>query len=74
MQFIQALYCVNSDYQPLSGAQATALACPASRKAFVAADPALFDATGYAHHPYSFYLAPNVRFSASDIGSCRSRT
>ncbi len=68
MQFIEALYCVNSGYQPLTGAQAAALACPQSRKAFVAADPALFEATGYAHHPYSFYLAPDVRFGASDVG------
>jgi hypothetical protein len=68
MQFIQALYCVNADYQPLSGARASALACPQSRKAFVAANPALFQSTGYAHHPYSFYLPPATRFGASDVG------
>ena len=31
----------------------------ASPSAFVAANPALFEATGFAHHPYSFFLAPS---------------
>jgi hypothetical protein len=28
----------------------------------VGANPGLFEATGFAHHPYSFNLAPNVRY------------
>jgi hypothetical protein len=68
MQFIEALYCVNSDYKPLTGAVARALDCPANRSAFVSDNPALFQATGFAHHPYSFLLAPNVRFGPSDVG------
>ena len=68
MQFVQALYCVNADYQPLQGRVASALHCPESRGAFVSENPALFQATGFAHHPYSFLLAPNVRFGPSDVG------
>jgi hypothetical protein len=68
MQFIEALYCVNASYQPLTGAVASALHCPASRRAFVADNPVLFRAAGFAHHPYSFLLAPSVRFGASDVG------
>jgi hypothetical protein len=29
----------------------------------VSANPGLFDATGFAHHPYSFFLAPNVQMA-----------
>jgi hypothetical protein len=70
MQFLEALYCVNADFQPVSGAPAAALGCPrgGSQAAFVAANPGLFRATGYAHHPYSFYLPPAARFGASDVG------
>ncbi|MDQ6605048.1 MAG: hypothetical protein M3Z06_00700 [Actinomycetota bacterium] len=58
--FLQGLYCVDGSYRPLSGASATALHCPpaGSRAAFVRAHPALFAASGFAHHPYSFFLAP----------------
>jgi hypothetical protein len=60
--FVESLYCVDAAYRPLRGAAASAVGCPpsGSRRAFVAANPVLFDATGFAHHPYSFFLAPNV--------------
>jgi hypothetical protein len=59
--FLQALYCVDASYRPLTGASAAALHCPlgGSRSAFVRAHPALFAASGFAHHPYSFFLAPD---------------
>ena len=59
--FLQALYCVNASYRPLTGASAAALHCPqgGSRSAFVQANPVLFEASGFAHHPYSFFLAPD---------------
>jgi hypothetical protein len=49
-------------YQPLTGTAAIALGCPQSGDAasFVDANPALFEASGFAHHPYSFFLAPNL--------------
>jgi len=65
MPFLRALYCVDSSYRPLTGAAAGALACPpgGQASAFVSANPGLFDATGFAHHPYSFFLAPNVQMA-----------
>jgi hypothetical protein len=64
--FLEDLYCVggtgSADLTPLRGAAATAVECPAnaSRASFVAAHPALFQATGLSEHPYSFSLAPEV--------------
>ncbi len=60
LTFLRALYCVGPGYAPLRGDAAAALGCPATggRGAFVAAHPGLFEATGFAHHPYSFFLAP----------------
>ncbi|HET9103217.1 MAG TPA: hypothetical protein VFN55_07660 [Solirubrobacteraceae bacterium] len=61
--FVRALYCVNGRYRPLRGPAATAIGCPArgTRGAFVKAHPALFDAPGWAHHPYDFTKAPSFR-------------
>ncbi len=65
LPFIRGLYCVDAAYRPLRGRLAGALHCPVrdSSSAFVAAHPGLFDATGFAHHPYSFFLPPNVSMS-----------
>ena len=61
MVFIRALYCVNSNYRRLTGTAASVLGCPTSgsAQAFVNANPGLFDATGFAHHPYFFLFPPN---------------
>jgi hypothetical protein len=60
MPFLRALYCVDDGYHRLSGAVAVAAGCPSAgaAEAFVRAHPGLFQATGFAHHPYSFFLAP----------------
>lgn len=65
LTFTRALYCVNRGYQPLRGSAATAIGCPrsGSRGGFVRANPALFDAAGWAHHPYDFAHAPSYRRS-----------
>ena len=65
MPFVRALYCVDASYRPLRGALAGLLHCPQSGtpRAFVAAHPGLFAATGFAHHPYSFFLAPAAQTS-----------
>jgi hypothetical protein len=62
LPFLRGLYCVGAGDQPLHGAAAVALGCPRSPNppAFAAAHPGLFRATGFAHHPYSFLLAPNL--------------
>lgn len=62
LPFVQALYCLDGTYVPLRGAAAPALGCPTrgGRGAFVRAHPGLFRASAFAHHPYSFFLAPGV--------------
>jgi hypothetical protein len=60
--FLQTLFCLSSALRPLSGAAATAVSCPArpDLASFVRNNPGLFEASGIAHHPYSFYVAPGV--------------
>jgi hypothetical protein len=67
--FLKALYCVGDASVPLRGAAARALGCPASGSAaaFVAANPGLFAATGFAQHPYSFFLAPAAPMSDANF-------
>jgi hypothetical protein len=62
--FIHDLYCVGSHLGPLTGRAAQKAGCPTSgsRGRFVADNPGLFDASGFAHHPYSFNIAPNRRY------------
>jgi hypothetical protein len=69
LAFVRALYCVDRRLRPLRGAAAGALGCPPSggTAAFVTANPALFDASGYAHHPYDFAHAPAVSLPESDF-------
>jgi hypothetical protein len=63
-QFIRGVYCVSSHFAPLTRRSAEAEGCPThgDRSAFVNAHPGLFQATGFAHHPYSFDVAPNRRY------------
>jgi hypothetical protein len=65
--FLRALYCVGPGYVPLRGAAARALGCPGSAAGFAAAHPGLFDATGFADHPYSFFLAPATSMSDANF-------
>jgi len=59
--FVRDLYCVGAGYRQLVGRTAAAVGCPTSpnRARFVAQNPGLFDASGWAHHPYGFDIAPN---------------
>jgi hypothetical protein len=64
LRFIRALYCVNGSLHPLTGTAATERSCPstsAGAEAFPSEHPALFDAGGFAFHPYPQGFAPNVR-------------
>jgi hypothetical protein len=65
LRFLRALYCVDANYQQLHGTEAAERGCPTTRSQsarFAAQNPALFTASGFAVHPYSFTsLPPNVR-------------
>ncbi len=61
LQFIRALYCVDSQYRELRGPAAAARGCPtktAASRRFRTAHPALFKASGFADHPYPLNLPP----------------
>ena len=64
LRFLRALYCVDGSLHKLQGAAATARGCPATAAAsqsFAKDNPALFEATGLALHPYpQGALAPPV--------------
>ncbi|HET9102387.1 MAG TPA: hypothetical protein VFN55_03460 [Solirubrobacteraceae bacterium] len=63
LRFLRALYCVGSDYKPLSGVAAAQRSCPTTAAAsahFAAQHPGLFHAGGVANHPYPQGLAPNT--------------
>lgn len=56
LRFLRALYCVDSSLQPLRGAAAAERGCPttaAASKSFATKHPALFQASGFAMHPYA---------------------
>ena len=65
--FLRDLYCVNARGRRLRGTAASELGCPSSgtAKSFVDANAALFEATGYAHHPYDFKKTPTA--SQADV-------
>jgi hypothetical protein len=67
--FIRDLYCVDRRLRRYSGRRAAARGCPtdrAGRARFVSDHPGLFQATGWAHHPYALEVPPQVRDRARD--------
>jgi hypothetical protein len=73
LQFIRALYCVNASLKPLEGEQATLRGCPttaAASKAFPTDNPGLFQASGFAFHPYpQGQVPPNVPTAPDGLGA-----
>ncbi|WP_249009693.1 hypothetical protein [Conexibacter sp. DBS9H8] len=71
LQFLRDLYCVSSAYRPLTGAAAAAEGCPAGMSGgqFRADNPALFDASGWADHPYDYVVPPTVPQRAGADGA-----
>jgi hypothetical protein len=68
LQFVRALYCLSSSYKQLRGGAAAAVGCPTSAagsRQFRAAHPGLFQASGFATHPYPVNLPP-TKASSSD--------
>ena len=60
-RFIRELYCLDDNLQFYTGTDAEVRGCPTTNPAFgfVAAHPALFSASGWAHHPYELTRAPD---------------
>ena len=62
--FIRELYCLNRKLRTYRGRKAAVRGCPttaAGRRRFPSDHPGLFRATGWAHHPYAFEVAPHVK-------------
>jgi len=61
--FLRELYCVDRRLRPFRGGAASARGCPADaagRARFRSQHPALFQAPGFAHHPYALEVAPST--------------
>lgn len=68
LQFLRALYCVDTRYRPLQGRAAALRGCPTNvsgSRAFRSRHPGLFSASGFSVHPYSRWYPPNVEVNAS---------
>jgi hypothetical protein len=77
LRFLRRLYCVDDNLNLLKGAEAQIRGCPADPATFVAENPGLFHATGYAHHPYALLTPPSRRSTSPDsvsIGDLRALT
>ena len=64
--FLPTLYCLDSSYRELRGRAAAAVGCPtnaAGSRRFRKQNPALFNATGFADHPYPDNAPPNTETS-----------
>jgi hypothetical protein len=66
LRFLRRLYCLDDNLNLLKGEEATVRGCPADPATFVAANPGLFHATGYAHHPYALLTPPGRKSKSSD--------
>ncbi len=68
--FLQSLYCVNAGNHELTGNAAKQNGCPGSASAFRAQNPALFNASGYADHPYAQGVVPGTPTYACSLQFC----
>ncbi|HEX4364161.1 MAG TPA: cellulase family glycosylhydrolase [Solirubrobacteraceae bacterium] len=66
LKFIRRMYCLDDNLNILKGAEASVRGCPADGATFVAQNPGLFHATGYAHHPYALLTPPSARSKNPD--------
>jgi len=75
LRFIRRMYCLDDNLNILRGSEAQVRNCPGDSGTFVTQNPALFRATGYAHHPYALLTPPGRRstwpdwVSMSDLGA-----
>lgn len=67
LRFIRNLYCLDKNLNVLKGRSAELRSCPdGDPQAFVDQNPALFHATGYAHHPYDLLSPPSRKPKSAD--------
>ena len=68
LRFIRRLYCLDDNLNALQGAAAAAQGCPTENQlaTFPAEHPALFAASGWAHHPYELTFPPTKRPAKPD--------
>jgi hypothetical protein len=66
--FLSQLYCIGQNGKRLTGAAAKAEKCPSSAAAFKSQNPALFQASGFAVHPYQQGTPPNLTTYAAKKG------
>ena len=60
VQFVASMYCVATNGRRLGGKLARENQCPTNAAAFKRSNPGLFNASGFADHPYAQGVAPNV--------------
>ncbi|HWI07749.1 MAG TPA: cellulase family glycosylhydrolase [Solirubrobacteraceae bacterium] len=66
LKFIRRMYCLDDNLNILRGSHARVRDCPGDSASFVAQNPALFRASGFAHHPYALLTPPGRRSSWPD--------
>ncbi len=72
--FLASLYCSTVAGKRLTGTAAKNEDCPSSASTFRRENPALFDASGFAEHPYSQGVAPNLPTYACGQTFCWNAT
>lgn len=66
LRFIRRMYCLDNNLNVLKGNSASLRGCPGDIATFVAQNPALFKASGFAHHPYALLTPPSRRSKPTD--------
>jgi hypothetical protein len=69
VKFLRELYCLDRYYLPFIGRHARARDCPDTPEevdSFTTDHPGLFQATGWAHHPYSLDRRPDWRHPSAN--------
>ncbi len=66
LRFLRRLYCLDDNLNLLKADEATVRGCPPDAATFVAANPGLFHAAGYAHHPYALLSPPGRKSKLAD--------
>lgn len=66
LKFVRRMYCVDDNLNIIRGSHAQVRDCPGDSASFVAQNPGLFRATGFAHHPYALLTPPGRKSAFAD--------